>query len=170
MRLICCCCSACLFSACCPRRRDRTGWSRWVSSSPKSTASRIALRILCIFSPSRFNRWSGRLKWRRVVSKRAGSGQSVEDERNQSSSAIRRWLNDLGLGQYGDAFEQNDLDVDVLDDLSELDLEKIGVSLGHRKKLMRATTAKVDVRGVEREDREANASWRSRRTESRRST
>jgi NAD(P)-dependent dehydrogenase (short-subunit alcohol dehydrogenase family) len=68
-------------------------------------------------------------------------GASVEGERNQSSSAIRRWLNDLGLGQYGDAFEQNDLDIDVLRDLSELDLEKIGVSLGHRKKLIRAIAA-----------------------------
>jgi len=65
----------------------------------------------------------------------------VEGEGNQSSSAIRRWLNDLGLGQYADAFEQNDLDVDVLGDLSELDLEKIGVSLGHRKKLIRAIAA-----------------------------
>ena len=65
----------------------------------------------------------------------------VEGEGNQSSSAIRRWLNDLGLGEYGDAFEQNDLDIDVLRDLSELDLEKIGVSLGHRKKLIRAIAA-----------------------------
>ena len=49
---------------------------------------------------------------------------------------IFTWLDELGLGQYADAFDENDLDLGVLPDLSEADLEAIGVTLGHRKRLM----------------------------------
>jgi hypothetical protein len=51
---------------------------------------------------------------------------------------IERWLRDLGLGQYAQAFAENDIDLDVLPDLSEQDLADLGISLGHRKKLVRA--------------------------------
>ena len=51
----------------------------------------------------------------------------------------REWLEDLGLGRYADMFEDNDLDLDLVTDLSDDDLEKLGVaSMGHRKKLLRA--------------------------------
>lgn len=56
-------------------------------------------------------------------------------------STIRRWLDEVGLSQYADAFEENDVSVDVLSEVSESDLEKLGVSLGHRKKLIRAIAA-----------------------------
>jgi hypothetical protein len=39
----------------------------------------------------------------------------------------------LSLAQYADAFASNDVDLEVLPSLSEADLEKLGVSLGHRK-------------------------------------
>src|SRR6516165_1410107 len=51
---------------------------------------------------------------------------------------IADWLNTLGLGQYAQRFAENDIDPSVLRDLTDLDLEKIGVSLGHRKKILRA--------------------------------
>jgi class 3 adenylate cyclase len=51
---------------------------------------------------------------------------------------IARWLGDLGLGQYAQRFADNDIDFDVLSELSDQDLEKLGVSLGHRRKLLRA--------------------------------
>jgi class 3 adenylate cyclase/predicted ATPase len=53
-------------------------------------------------------------------------------------SDIRNWLESLGLTQYVDAFESNDVDLDVLPSLNEGDLEKLGVSLGHRKKMLKA--------------------------------
>jgi SAM domain (Sterile alpha motif) len=49
---------------------------------------------------------------------------------------IRNWLESLGLTQYVDAFESSDVDLDVLPSLNEGDLEKLGVSLGHRKKML----------------------------------
>ena len=51
----------------------------------------------------------------------------------------REWLEDLGLGRYADMFEDNDLDLELVTDLSDDDLEKLGIaSMGHRKKLLRA--------------------------------
>lgn len=51
---------------------------------------------------------------------------------------IRSWLTTLGLEKYVPTFEQNDVDLDVLPELSELDLAELGVSLGHRKKIIGA--------------------------------
>ena len=48
------------------------------------------------------------------------------------------WLRTLGLEQYEAAFRENAIDVSVLPDLTDQDLEKIGVLLGHRRKLLRA--------------------------------
>ena len=51
------------------------------------------------------------------------------------------WLNALDLGQYEALFREHEIDADVLPDLVEADLEKLGVPLGHRKRLMRAIAA-----------------------------
>jgi class 3 adenylate cyclase len=51
------------------------------------------------------------------------------------------WLRDLGLEQYEALFRENDIDAEVLSDLTDGDLEKIGVSLGHRKRLLKAAAA-----------------------------
>jgi class 3 adenylate cyclase len=55
---------------------------------------------------------------------------------------IVEWLRELGLERYEQAFLDNDVHVGLLPDLSEADLEKLGVaSLGHRKMLLRAIEA-----------------------------
>src|SRR6516165_5365851 len=60
---------------------------------------------------------------------------------------ILDWLEKLGLGQYAKRFAENDIDFDVLNDLTDQDLEKIGVaSLGHSRKLLRAI---ANIKGVE---------------------
>ena len=52
---------------------------------------------------------------------------------------IRDWLKKLGLGQYAQRFAENDITFVILPDLTDQDLEKIGVaSLGHRRLLLRA--------------------------------
>jgi class 3 adenylate cyclase len=53
--------------------------------------------------------------------------------------SIAAWLNDLGLGQYEQAFSDNDIDSGLLPTLTECDLCELGVkSLGHRKRLLAA--------------------------------
>ena len=54
---------------------------------------------------------------------------------------IDQWLEELGLGRYAAVFADNDIDFDVLPDLTDEDLAALGVSLGHRKKLLRAIAA-----------------------------
>lgn len=51
---------------------------------------------------------------------------------------IRQWLEGVGLPQYAEAFETNDVDPDVLPALTDEDLEHLGVSLGHRKRILLA--------------------------------
>jgi class 3 adenylate cyclase/tetratricopeptide (TPR) repeat protein len=51
---------------------------------------------------------------------------------------VATWLRHLGLEQYAKAFVENALDEHVLADLTETDLQKLGVLLGHRKKLLKA--------------------------------
>ena len=51
---------------------------------------------------------------------------------------IAKWLNAIGLGLYETVFREHEIDADVLPDLTEADLEKIGVPLGSRRRLLRA--------------------------------
>src|SRR6478672_3119359 len=51
---------------------------------------------------------------------------------------IAEWLAKIGLERYAPAFVENDINVSVLRYLTDADLEKIGVSLGHRRKLLAA--------------------------------
>jgi class 3 adenylate cyclase len=52
---------------------------------------------------------------------------------------IAAWLESLGLGQYAQAFRENDIDAEVLPRLTAEDLAGLGVaSIGHRRKLLDA--------------------------------
>src|SRR5215831_582494 len=51
---------------------------------------------------------------------------------------VTNWLKSLGLGEYAERFAEHRIDASVLHDLTDQDLEKIGIPLGHRKKLLRA--------------------------------
>ena len=51
---------------------------------------------------------------------------------------LGEWLRSLGLGQYEEKFRTNAIDADVLTDLTDGDLEKLGLPLGDRKRLLRA--------------------------------
>jgi SAM domain (Sterile alpha motif) len=66
-------------------------------------------------------------------------------ERDRSGEAvvdIAAWLSRLGLQQYEPAFRENDVDAEVLPELTAEDLIGLGVtSIGHRRKLLAAITA-----------------------------
>jgi hypothetical protein len=51
------------------------------------------------------------------------------------------WLRNLGLGRYEPAFVENAIDFDVLSELTEGDLEKLGMPLGDRKRIIKAIKA-----------------------------
>src|SRR5437660_10770597 len=54
---------------------------------------------------------------------------------------VGSWLRALGLGRYEPAFVKNAIDSDVLPELTEGDLEKLGIPLGDRKRLIKAIRA-----------------------------
>jgi class 3 adenylate cyclase/tetratricopeptide (TPR) repeat protein len=54
---------------------------------------------------------------------------------------LQELLTELGLQQYAGVLADNDIDFDILSDLAESDLEKLGLSLGHRRKLLKALAA-----------------------------
>jgi class 3 adenylate cyclase len=60
------------------------------------------------------------------------------------------WLRNLGLGQYEANFRDNKIDVDVLADLTDGDLEKLGLPLGDRKRLLKAIPDLVGLRSATR--------------------
>jgi class 3 adenylate cyclase len=63
-------------------------------------------------------------------------------------SEIRNWLEGIGLGEYGDAFEANKIDMDLLGEVDDQILKDIGMSaagdrLRIRKAIARLATAPV---------------------------
>ena len=54
-------------------------------------------------------------------------------------TAVNTWLDSLGLAQYGPAFAAHAIGMDIVADLTDADLQGIGVSLlGDRKRLLKA--------------------------------
>src|SRR5258705_3905219 len=51
---------------------------------------------------------------------------------------VGAWLRGLGLGQYQSSLRENEFDSDVRPELTESDLEKLGLPLGPRKRILKA--------------------------------
>ena len=58
-------------------------------------------------------------------------------------SEIRKWLEAIGLGQYGDAFEANKIDMDLLEQVDDHILKDIGVSAAGDRLRIRNAIAKL---------------------------
>ena len=56
----------------------------------------------------------------------------------RTTTDVTGWLDQHGLARYAQTFIENNIEYDVLPDLTENDLKNLGVSLGHRKTLLRA--------------------------------
>src|SRR5215467_6383962 len=68
--------------------------------------------------------------WRTLIAMQVAQGGAMQ--------SVRQWLEQLGLADYAESFQRNAVDFDLLRELTDHDLEKIGVLLGHRKKLLKA--------------------------------
>jgi SAM (Sterile alpha motif) domain-containing protein len=59
-------------------------------------------------------------------------------------TAVRNWLEAIGLPQYGEAFETNEIDMDLLAQVDDQTLKDIGISIaGHRLRIRSATTRRL---------------------------
>ena len=61
---------------------------------------------------------------------------------------IAEWLEKLGMSEYAQRFAENRIDFSVLPDLTDQDLEKLGVVLGDRRKMLRAV-ANLEVQSAD---------------------
>lgn len=52
--------------------------------------------------------------------------------------SIELWLEGLGLEKYGEILANHDIDLTVAPDLTDQDLDQLGLSLGHRRKFLTA--------------------------------
>src|SRR5499433_3527621 len=96
-----------------PHTRPSDRESRWVMTTQPG------------FSTAR--PWTGRFN-RTMI--RSGPWSAAMD--------VGGWLRNLGLGRYELLFRTSEIDADILPELTDVDLEKLGVPLGHRKRLLRA--------------------------------
>lgn len=53
-------------------------------------------------------------------------------------NSVRGWLEAKGFGHFVELFEENEIDREVLGQLTNDDLKELGLPLGARKKLLRA--------------------------------
>jgi hypothetical protein len=76
------------------------------------------------------------------ISYRAGAknfGQAtVKSGLGVAMQRIEDWLEKLGMSEYAQRFTENDIDISVLRHLTDQDLKELGVSLGHRRKMLAA--------------------------------
>ena len=60
-----------------------------------------------------------------------------------TTKELSDWLEKLGMSEYAQRFVENDVDISVLPHLSDHDLKELGVSLGHRRKMLAAIAENV---------------------------
>src|SRR6516162_9008579 len=83
------------------------------------------------------------MEGRRSASTSANSRAGASGAAGMSAD-LRLWLRRLGLEQHAETFAANDIDLDLLSELSDADLRELGLSLGHRRRLLRAIAEKPD--------------------------
>jgi SAM (Sterile alpha motif) domain-containing protein/adenylate/guanylate cyclase family protein len=64
--------------------------------------------------------------------------QAVVNRQGIAMQRIEDWLLQLGMSEYAQRFAENDIDISVLRHLTDQDLKELGVSLGHRRKMLAA--------------------------------
>ncbi len=62
-----------------------------------------------------------------------------------NGSDIKNWLEEIGLGDVAETLIAQDVDLDVAPDLTDEDLKELGLSLGHRKRFLKAAAALGEV-------------------------
>lgn len=76
---------------------------------------------------------------------------------------LHRWLAQVGLEELFEALSAHDVGVDILAELTDADLREIGLSLGQRRRLLRAIAAGVEAQPMTAEDSRAATGEAERR-------
>jgi hypothetical protein len=72
-------------------------------------------------------------------------------------TGILEWLRDLGLERYAPVFAEHEIALDVLPDLTEADVDRLGLPTGPRRRLMVAIQALAATTHAKPSDESARA-------------
>ena len=93
--------------------------------------------LLCLFSQAVYH--AANLSNKLLVARAKKLGQGTINSRGgPRCSRLRTGSKTLGMSEYAERFAESDIDTSVLRDLTDQDLKELGVSLGHRRKMLRA--------------------------------
>jgi predicted ATPase/class 3 adenylate cyclase len=67
-------------------------------------------------------------------------GSELRQTTGGRMKSLSVWLQNLGLERYAQLFANNDVDLEVIRILTDDDLKQLGVSFGHRKKILKAVS------------------------------
>jgi hypothetical protein len=73
-------------------------------------------------------------------------------------ATIAELLASLGMSEYAERFAENDVEIDVLSELTDQDLERLGIALGHRRRMLRAIRELGSSRAATGSERPGSAS------------
>jgi hypothetical protein len=89
--------------------------------------------------PSRAGRGKpSKARSRRPSKPKRNIESEVAAPRSAATQQVAEWLENLGMSEYAECFAENDVDLSVLPHLTDHDLKELGVSLGHRRKMLAA--------------------------------
>jgi len=61
-----------------------------------------------------------------------------QNREGKQVATIAEWLASLGMSEYAQRFAENDIETSVLRHLTDQDLKELGISVGHRRKMLAA--------------------------------
>ena len=73
-------------------------------------------------------------------------GQATQGQAGVSSDDLGAWLKSVRMGKYLQLFLDNEIDVDVLPELSDADLKELDIPLGSRRRLLKAVAEADNLR------------------------
>jgi class 3 adenylate cyclase len=101
-------------------------------------------RVEAMKKPSRAGRGKpSKARSRRPSKLKRNIESEVAAPRNAATQQVAEWLKNLGMSEYAEYFDDNDVDLSVLPHLTDHDLKELGVSLGHRRKMLAAIAERI---------------------------
>mmetsp|Transcript_48275 Transcript_48275/g.121540 ORF Transcript_48275/g.121540 Transcript_48275/m.121540 type:complete len:315 (-) Transcript_48275:64-1008(-) len=75
---------------------------------------------------------------KRKTKKRREGGSRSQSQENTDDTSLAGWLESLGLGQLTPDFEKQNIDLTTLRDLDDHHLRELGITIGHRIRILKA--------------------------------
>ena len=78
--------------------------------------------------------------------KQSSTAVAIDNQQQVSSQDLGVWLKSIRMGKYLQVFEEHEIDVDVLSELTDDDLKELEIPLGSRRRLLKAVAEADNLR------------------------